>query len=37
MEAAEIAKIELTTTTTTHISLPYIAATGGKRATWKWI
>ncbi len=26
MEAAEMAKIELTTSTTTHISLPYIAA-----------
>jgi len=30
MEAAEMAKIELTTTTTTHISLPYIAAAGGE-------
>jgi molecular chaperone DnaK len=30
MEAAEIAKIELTTTTTTHISLPYIAAAAGE-------
>lgn len=29
-EAAEIAKIELTTTSTTHISLPYLAETGGK-------
>jgi molecular chaperone DnaK len=30
MEAAEMAKIELSTTTTTHISLPYIAAAGGE-------
>ncbi len=30
MEAAEMAKIELTTTTSTHISLPYIAAVGGE-------
>ncbi|MBI4205235.1 MAG: molecular chaperone DnaK [Betaproteobacteria bacterium] len=30
MEAAEIAKIELSTSTTTHISLPYIAALGGE-------
>jgi len=30
LEAAEIAKIELTTSTTTHISLPYIAAAGGE-------
>lgn len=29
-EAAEIAKIELTTTSTTHISLPYLGETGGK-------
>jgi molecular chaperone DnaK len=30
MEAAEMAKIELTTTTSTHISLPYIAAAAGE-------
>lgn len=30
MEAAEIAKIELTTTTTTHLSLPYLGALGGE-------
>ena len=30
IEAAEMAKIELTTTTTTHISLPYISALGGE-------
>ena len=30
MEAAELAKIELTTTTSTHISLPYIAAAAGE-------
>jgi molecular chaperone DnaK len=30
LEAAEIAKIELSTGTTTHISLPYIAAAGGE-------
>jgi len=30
MEAAEMAKIELTTTTSTHISLPYISAAGGE-------
>lgn len=30
LEAAEMAKIELTTSTTTHISLPYIAAVGGE-------
>jgi molecular chaperone DnaK len=30
IEAAEMAKIELTTTTTTHISLPYITAVGGE-------
>lgn len=30
LEAAEIAKIELTTTTTTHLSLPYLAAIGGE-------
>ena len=30
MEAAEMAKIELTTTTSTHISLPYIAAVAGE-------
>jgi molecular chaperone DnaK len=29
LEAAEIAKIELSTTTTTHISLPFLAAVGG--------
>lgn len=29
-EAAEIAKIELSTSTTTHISLPYITAVGGE-------
>jgi molecular chaperone DnaK len=29
MEAAEIAKIELSTSTTTHISLPFLAAVGG--------
>jgi molecular chaperone DnaK len=29
-EAAEIAKVELSTTTTTHISLPYLAASGGE-------
>ena len=29
-EAAEIAKIELSTTTTTHISLPYFSAAGGE-------
>ena len=28
-EAAEIAKVELSTSTTTHISLPYLAASGG--------
>lgn len=30
MEASEIAKIELTTSTTTHISLPYITSVGGE-------
>ncbi|HJW04750.1 MAG TPA: molecular chaperone DnaK [Azospira sp.] len=30
LEAAEIAKIELTTTTSTHLSLPYLAAIGGE-------
>ena len=30
LEAAEIAKIELSTATTTHISLPYLAAKGGE-------
>lgn len=30
MEAAEIAKIELTSTPTTHLSLPYLAALGGE-------
>jgi molecular chaperone DnaK len=30
IEAAELAKIELTATTTTHISLPYITAVGGE-------
>jgi molecular chaperone DnaK len=30
IEAAEMAKIELSTTTTTHISLPYISAVGGE-------
>jgi len=30
LEAAEMAKIELTTSTTTHISLPYIAAAAGE-------
>lgn len=30
MEATEIAKIELTTSTTTHISLPYITSVGGE-------
>jgi molecular chaperone DnaK len=30
LEAAEIAKIELSTGTTAHVSLPYIAATGGE-------
>ncbi|MDX1253456.1 MAG: molecular chaperone DnaK [Gammaproteobacteria bacterium] len=30
LEAAEIAKIELSTSTTTHISLPYLAAVGGE-------
>jgi len=29
-EAAEVAKIELSTSTTTHISLPYITAVGGE-------
>ncbi|UCH39189.1 MAG: molecular chaperone DnaK [Gammaproteobacteria bacterium] len=29
-EAAEIAKIELSTSTTTHISLPYLTAVGGE-------
>ena len=29
MEASEIAKIELSTSTTTHISLPFLAAVGG--------
>jgi len=29
-EAAEIAKIELSTTTTTHISLPYLSASAGE-------
>jgi molecular chaperone DnaK len=29
-EAAEIAKVELSTNTTTHISLPYITAVGGQ-------
>ena len=30
MEAAEMAKIELTTTTSTHISLPYISSAAGE-------
>ncbi len=30
LEASEIAKIELTTSSTTHISLPYIASSGGE-------
>jgi molecular chaperone DnaK len=30
LEAAEMAKIELTTTTSTHISLPYIASAAGE-------
>jgi molecular chaperone DnaK len=30
LEAAEIAKIELTTSTTTHISLPYLVAAAGQ-------
>jgi molecular chaperone DnaK len=30
LEAAEIAKIELTASTTAHLSLPYIAASGGE-------
>ena len=30
MEAAEVAKIELSTATTTHISLPYLAAAAGE-------
>ena len=30
LEAAEMAKIELTSTTTAHISLPYLAASGGQ-------
>jgi len=30
LEAAEMAKIDLTSTTTTHVSLPYIGATGGE-------
>lgn len=30
IEAAEIAKIELTSTPTTHLSLPYLAALGGE-------
>ena len=30
LEAAEIAKIELSTNTTAHVSLPYIAAVGGE-------
>lgn len=29
-EAAEIAKVELSTSTTTHVSLPYLAAAGGE-------
>ena len=29
-EAAEVAKIELSTSTTTHISLPYLSSTGGE-------
>jgi molecular chaperone DnaK len=29
-EAAEIAKVELSTTITTHVSLPYLAAVGGE-------
>ncbi|MES0327898.1 MAG: molecular chaperone DnaK, partial [Gammaproteobacteria bacterium] len=29
-EAAEVAKIELSTSTTTHISLPYLSAAGGE-------
>ena len=29
-EAAEVAKIELSTSTTTHVSLPYITAVGGE-------
>ena len=32
-EAAEVAKIELSTSTTTHISLPYITAVGGESTT----
>ena len=31
-EAAEIAKIELSTSTTTHISLPYLTAAAGSSA-----
>jgi len=31
LEAAEMAKIELTASTSTHISLPYIAAVGGEQ------
>ncbi len=30
MEAAEVAKIELSTTTTAHVSLPYLAAAAGE-------
>lgn len=30
IEAAEVAKVELSTSTTTHISLPYLAASGGE-------
>lgn len=30
MEAAEVAKIELTTSTTTHLSLPYLAVAAGQ-------
>lgn len=30
MEASEVAKIELTSSTTTHISLPYITSVGGE-------
>ncbi len=30
LEAAEVAKIDLTNTTTTHISLPYVAASAGE-------
>jgi molecular chaperone DnaK len=30
LEAAELAKVELTTSTTAHIGLPYIAAAGGE-------